>query len=616
VVTGDIRGNENAELTGTTLLMAREHNRIVKQLPPNLSEEEKFQIARKVVGAEVQYITYNEFLPALGIHLAPYRGYDPKVNPSVSLEFSSVGFRFHSIVNGEEEVEVSTNHYTPAQLEKLESLGVGVKAINTHEGNKPGLRLTIAQGVAFFDPAVPETLGLGTELEGLGTGISSTGYRNDEQITNALRSVLFKLPTNGRTAFECFNNPEEPGCFSSVSDLGAFDIQRGFDTGMPSYNELRKAYGLAPQRAFNEVTGESGSEELPAGDTINTPAIMNFTSLENFWHEPIPVNSGENATYDTRASTLAARLKAIYGSVEKLDAFTGMLSEPTHPGTVGGEVGELQEAIVRKQFEAARDGDRFFYLNDPNLKTIERTYGISYQHSLGELISVDANVPRSNLQKNVFFASTPAHHIDKPQENGWAVSGNVLTDKNDGQAVALPDGATFNGSGEVNHETGAGSISGTLSVPSFTSSVDLGSRGEASLGITVTPVGGVAAATAASEELEQLSIPLKVNIGFTSINGQPISCKTAEPVALNLTDTLDLHELLAQGWKFAGTTVIPEIKCEGGSEAASLSGTLSAAFSGSREGGSGGQSLGGTLSSAFSGAENPFSLAITAPVTK
>jgi hypothetical protein len=599
VVTGDIRGNENDELMGTMLLMAREHNRIVKELPANLSEEEKFQIARKVVGAEIQYITYNEFLPALGIHLAPYKGYEPHVNPSVSLEFSTDGYRFHSIVNGEEEVEVSTTHYTPAQLEKLESRGVGVIPIQTFEGDKPGYRLVIPQTVAFFDPDVTETLGLGPELQGLATGITSTGYRNDEQITNELRSTLFQIPTTGRSGFECFNEPELPGCFTGVSDLGAFDVQRGFDTGMPSYNQLRTAYGLAPQKTFDEVTGESGSEALPAGDTINTPAIMNFTSLENFWHEPLPVNSGEDATYDTRASTLAARLKAVYGSVENLDAFTGMLSEPTHPGTVGGEVGELQEAIVSRQFEAARDGDRFFYLNDPDLATIEQKYGISYKHSLAELISADTGVPSSSLQPNVFFASTPPHHIYKPQYKKWTVSGNVLTDKHNGRAVTLESG-TFDGSGEVNRETGAGSLSGTISTPRDTSSVELGgSQGDPSLDITLSPVGAVAASTANSGGLEQLSAPLEVHIGFTKIGNHPIDCETAEPVQLKLADTLDLEELLTQGWHFTGTTTIPEITCE--------------ARGGHKDPSPEDLSLGQALSAAFSGSENHFSLAITAP---
>ena len=55
----------------------REHNRIVSILPDSLSAEQKFQIARRVVGAEIQYITYNAFLPAVGVKLAHYKGYDP-----------------------------------------------------------------------------------------------------------------------------------------------------------------------------------------------------------------------------------------------------------------------------------------------------------------------------------------------------------------------------------------------------------------------------------------------------------------------------------------------------------------------------------------------------------
>ena len=74
VVAGDVRANENIALTSIHTLFAREHNRIVAALPAPLSEEGKFQIARRVVGAEAQYITYNEFLPALGVRLGYYHG--------------------------------------------------------------------------------------------------------------------------------------------------------------------------------------------------------------------------------------------------------------------------------------------------------------------------------------------------------------------------------------------------------------------------------------------------------------------------------------------------------------------------------------------------------------
>ena len=80
VVAGDVRANENIALTATHTLFAREHNRIVSLLPASLPEEDRFQIARRVVGAEQQYITYREFLPALGVHLSPYRGYDRNVD--------------------------------------------------------------------------------------------------------------------------------------------------------------------------------------------------------------------------------------------------------------------------------------------------------------------------------------------------------------------------------------------------------------------------------------------------------------------------------------------------------------------------------------------------------
>ena len=84
--------------------------------------------------------------------------------------------------------------------------------------------------------------------------------------------------------------------------------------------------------------------------------------------------------------------RAIYGSVDNVDAFVGMVSEKHLTGT---EFGPLQLAIWRKQFTALRDGDRFFYLNDPVLTTIAQTYGITYRHTLAELIALDgdATVP-------------------------------------------------------------------------------------------------------------------------------------------------------------------------------------------------------------------------------
>ncbi len=126
MVAGDVRANENIALTATHTLFAREHNRIVDALPAGLSEELKFQIARRVVSAEQQHITYTEFLPSLGVRLPAYRGYDATVNPTLSNEFAVVGYRAHSMIHGEIEPSAPAGTYTPAELEAFEADGIEV----------------------------------------------------------------------------------------------------------------------------------------------------------------------------------------------------------------------------------------------------------------------------------------------------------------------------------------------------------------------------------------------------------------------------------------------------------------------------------------------------------
>ena len=70
----------------------------------------------------------------------------------------------------------------------------------------------------------------------------------------------------------------DPNCFTDVSDLGAIDVQRGRDHGIPCYNDLRRAYGLPPVRSFTDITGES-TDQLPPGLTINSPSILDFVKL-------------------------------------------------------------------------------------------------------------------------------------------------------------------------------------------------------------------------------------------------------------------------------------------------------------------------------------------------
>lgn len=395
MVAGDVRANENLALLATHTLFALEHNRIVNALPNGLSQEEKFQIARRVVGAEQQFITYTEFLPSLGVRLSPYRGYNPKVNAGLSNEFAVIGYRAHSFVHGELEPMASAGTYSEEQLEVFEEQGIEV------EEEDENTVLVIPLNVALFNPDLLTAVGLGPVLKGLG---GEPQYKNDEQIDNQLRSVLFQIPVPGN--LECLDGPDLPECFNGVIDLGAFDIARARDHGLPTYNNLRRAYGLSPKSSFTSVTGESTSRfatddpEIDPNDPINDPDIMDFVKLFDADGNEIPLGSEEadsEAVVGIRRTTLAARLRAIFGDVNKLDAFVGMLSEPHLPGK---EFGELQLAIWKKQFENLRDGDRFFYLNDPVVREIERRFGITYRHTLGEIITMNTGV---ETQDNVFI---------------------------------------------------------------------------------------------------------------------------------------------------------------------------------------------------------------------
>ncbi|HYU66979.1 MAG TPA: peroxidase family protein, partial [Jatrophihabitantaceae bacterium] len=381
--------NENIGLTATHTLFAREHNRIVSKLPRSLPDELKFQIARKIVIAEEQFVTYNEFLPAVGVKLPAYSGYKPTVDATLSTEFATVGYRMHSAIHGEFEVEVDADHYSKAQLRSFEEQGLEVEV----DGDE--VAIAVPLNVMFFNPGLLKQIGLGPLLKAIGEEVE---YQNDEMIVNHLRSILFQLPN--ASSHEC-QEPVDPKCFRGVADLGAFDILRARDHGIPNYNDLRAAYGLPRKTSFRAITGES-SESFPSGTGPNDPNQMDFTSLHDKNGAPIALDSPaaiDQPTRQTRRAPLAARLKAVYGSVDKVDAFAGMISEKHLRGS---EFGELQLAIWIRQFQALRDGDRFFYRNDPVLAQIRHTFGIDFRHSLAEIIAANTELKVSDLRPNVF----------------------------------------------------------------------------------------------------------------------------------------------------------------------------------------------------------------------
>lgn len=369
IVAGDVRANENVALTAVQTLFAREHNRIVDLLPADWSEQRRFDAARLLVIALQQRITFEEFLPAVGVALAPARGYRPEVDASVSNEFATVGFRAHSMIHGEIEMAVPATRFDDAEITRLGASGLELERVGDE------VEIAVPLNLAFGNPKLLTELGLGPVLQGLA---GEAQYRNDEQIDDQLRSVMFQLPDERvENPGACLDGPTLDECYALVGDVGTLDIERGRDHGMPSYTGMRALYGLDPIGSFAALTGEA-DEAFPTddplvdvADPLNDPNILDFVALTDTNGEPLELGSeaadGE-AIAGRRRTTLAARLKAIHGDVERLDAFVGMVSEPHLPGS---ELGELQHAMWKAQFEALRDGDRHHYLWSHPLRRLE-----------------------------------------------------------------------------------------------------------------------------------------------------------------------------------------------------------------------------------------------------
>ena len=118
------RAQENPDLTALQTLFVREHNYQVDQFKkqhPNWTGDQLYQQAKAITTAEIANITYNEFLPhLLGKNAVPaYKGYNPKVNPTITEEFEGAAYRFgHSIVSDEIDGVSNAGATTSAQALK------------------------------------------------------------------------------------------------------------------------------------------------------------------------------------------------------------------------------------------------------------------------------------------------------------------------------------------------------------------------------------------------------------------------------------------------------------------------------------------------------------------
>ena len=138
----------------------------------------------------------------------------------------------------------------------------------------------------------------------------------------------------------------------TTSDLIAIDIQRERDLGLGTLNQTREALGLTRYTDFSQIT--------------NDPVVL-------------------------------ANLQKVYATVDDLDLFIGGLAETP---VAGAMVGPTFQAIIARQFENLRDGDRLWWQNEG---FDEATYQLIRTTTLGD-IEVRNN-DTTAVQRDVFVAA-------------------------------------------------------------------------------------------------------------------------------------------------------------------------------------------------------------------
>lgn len=167
-------------------------------------------------------------------------------------------------------------------------------------------------------------------------------------------------------------------------DLVSLNLQRGRDHGLDTYTEIRDQMNLSTPASFSEISANVATQN---------------------------------------------RLAAVYDSPNDMDAWAGGLAEDLLPDAL---VGELFYTIIRKQFIALRDGDRFWYEIDldPNELAIVQS------STLAEVIRRNTSIG-NEISDNVFVVD---NLLDTDTDGVEDIRDNCLNKSNVGQLDTDNDG--------------------------------------------------------------------------------------------------------------------------------------------------------------------------------
>ncbi|XP_053945852.1 chorion peroxidase [Anastrepha ludens] len=244
---GDDRSNENLLLTSMHLLWARHHNylaRGLQEVNPHWNDETVFQESRKILGAQMAHIAYNEFLPVLfGRKLAERKGllpntdnldepdtYKENVDPRIANCFAGAAFRFaHTMLPSV--LNATRDKSAPESIE-LHKMLFNPFSLWPEEGIDRALKIA-------SDTAV---------------------LRVDRFFSYEVTQKIFESNGGGSLPLRC------------GLDLVSLNIQRGRDHGLPAYPVYRKHCKLPPVDTWEEMASAINADTLKSiQDIYNSP---------------------------------------------------------------------------------------------------------------------------------------------------------------------------------------------------------------------------------------------------------------------------------------------------------------------------------------------------------
>jgi Ca2+-binding RTX toxin-like protein len=415
-ITGDGRGNENIGLTAVHSVFHSEHNRAVEadkvtilqsgdlafinewlvtdltatDLPLiptdptaltayiatlNWDGDRLFQAGRFTTEMQYQHLVFEEFARRMQPQVNPFVfNNSPNINPSIMAEFAHTVYRFgHSMLTG-----------------TVDRLDNNLALVNGETSQQTLLAMFLNPQAYIGSGATIETINANL-IRGLSRDV---GNAIDEFIVTDVRSNLLGLPL----------------------DLGALNIARGRDTGIPSLNNTRAQLyndtGLADLRPYDSwadfalhiknaaslvnfiaaygthstITSaitmadkRAAAELLMFGGAGEPLDRLDFLNATGAW---IPDGAGTND--DTR------------GGLNLVDLWIGGLAEANPE--FGGMLGSTFNYVFEAQMENLQNGDRMYYLT--------RTQGTNLLNQL------EPNTFSDLVMRNTMLGDKYATHLN------------------------------------------------------------------------------------------------------------------------------------------------------------------------------------------------------------